>query len=255
MPSGLTAGLSILTFLARQPHSAPAREIAKATGIPRTTAYRLLDELVSSGWLIAEGSPTAYALSTQVAELGVLWIRHQRVREICFPFMVELSKAVRCVTYLAIYDRGFVFYIDAVRVMGDRVLASASGQRTPAPSTAAGKILLAFRSDEEVAEVAARGMPKMGPQTKLAPKEIVADIASTRHRGVAISEGEFHRNAAGISAPIFDDSGEAVLAIGISTSPPLTEDFIASVLPRLQDIANEASAALGYRNPFRHFLD
>lgn len=254
MPAGLANGLKVLSLLASHELPLNAREIAERTSIPRTTTYRLLSELAEDGWVVETGVPKGYVATSRTAEVGISWLRHNRVRELVLPHAIDLARQTGRVCNLAFYDRGEAFYTDLVEVVGERVMPVLHGVRTPAASTAGGKVLLAFQDELEIERVATLGLPAMGPRTKTTPDEIRRDVDEARERGFAVTDGEFNETFAAVAVPVFASFGAVAAALSVTARTPLPSDFVAKALDAAFPIAAQSSAELGYRAASRHIL-
>lgn len=250
MSSPLLRGIEILEHLAAQPGARTVAEVVNATGVPRSSAYRAIEELTAAGWVICEGSPARYRVSLRVAQLGLANLRQNHVRDVVLPAAIELARAVSRVCSIAFYEDGCVVHTDWIQVLAERVMPVLRGERAPALCTASGKILLTQRPESEIEEVIARGIPKLAANTKTDPAEIWADLRECKARGYGLSEGESRDDACGLSVPVFGAGGAAMGAIGIlSDSATLTAEFIERVVPTAKAYAARASAELGFRVP------
>src|SRR5687767_6937885 len=65
-------------------------ELARITGLPVSTTYRLVSELVEWGGLERATSGTGYRIGVRMWELGALAPRSSTLREVAVPFMQDL---------------------------------------------------------------------------------------------------------------------------------------------------------------------
>jgi DNA-binding IclR family transcriptional regulator len=253
MASSALRGLEILAFLAEQSAAATVNDIATGTGISRATAYRIVDELVKAGWLRPVEQTSRLGLSFKVAQLGAAAFRANRVRDVLLPHAIELARLTSRIVVINFYEDGYVIFTDAVEVIGDRVMPTLGGGRVPAVASGAGKILLALQAAHEVERVVARGVPKLGPNTKTDPAEIAADITITRERGYGIAHEEAGPGMGGLGVPVFDHQSNVAAAIGVHAGgEPVDGSFLEQVLAPAKMIAARASAELGYRSRVHH---
>ncbi|MEU1952379.1 IclR family transcriptional regulator [Nocardia rhamnosiphila] len=119
-------------------------ELAERAGFPRSSAHRLLSQLVEVGWLRRNG--TAYRLGPKLVELGSEARRHDRMYQAAAPTMYQLRKRTGMAVQLAVLDGDDLLFLE---VIGGRwaasVLCGRVGQRLPAPGTVEGAALLALR--------------------------------------------------------------------------------------------------------------
>src|SRR3546814_4216111 len=76
-PGALRRGLHIVNLLRRQGGTLSVAAIAKATGLPRPTAYRLLDVLESEGYVRRDDTGKRFALGSPDVSLGDHWQRSE----------------------------------------------------------------------------------------------------------------------------------------------------------------------------------
>lgn len=119
-------------------------ELADRAGFPRSSAHRLLAQLVEVGWLRRNG--TAYHLGPKLVELGAEARRHDRIYRAAAPAMYRLHKGTGMAAQLTVLDGDDLLYLE---IIGGRWAASALcarvGQRLPAREAAEGVALLALR--------------------------------------------------------------------------------------------------------------
>src|SRR5688500_7374307 len=78
-------------------------ELARITGLPVSTTYRLVSELVEWGGL-ERAEPAGYRIGMRLWELGVLAPRGGDLREVAMPFMQDLYEATHENVHLAVRD-------------------------------------------------------------------------------------------------------------------------------------------------------
>ena len=138
-------------------------QIVRRTGLPRSSAHRMLERLVSMRWLHREGRD--YTLGLRLMELGSLAVHQDRLHTTALPHLQELHRVTGFVVHLAVLDGDDLVYLEKLggrlatavpagarrrarrayrRVGGARHRRDRIGGRRPARSTALGKALLAY---------------------------------------------------------------------------------------------------------------
>jgi DNA-binding IclR family transcriptional regulator len=195
-------------------------EIARRTGLPRSTAHRILDQLVGLEWV--EHTRVGYRLGRRVTNWGERESGRSDLRAAAAPWLHELAVKTDLVVHLAVLDETDVEYLD--KVGGRRVAAIASrvGGRAPAHCTALGKAMLAWLPAEEIDAFYADGVPA-------ATRSSIADLA-TLHRelgrirqqgGLAIERGECVDGVVCVGAAIrrYERPAGAISLVGGSDTP------------------------------------
>lgn len=177
-----------LIFDALQEHGyLTLSEVIRHTGIPRSSAHRLLTRMVRMRWLLRVGS--SYELGTRLFGLGTEAVRNHWFHRIAYPKLRELQARTDYVVHLAYLDGS-----DAViweKLGGGAFGASVStriGTRRPAHQSAVGKVLLAAEADEFL-----DGIDHLTPATSRTitdPDDLRAELDTVRQQRFATDRGE-----------------------------------------------------------------
>jgi len=189
-------------------------EIARRSGVAKTTVYRIANELVLLGFLERAGH--MYRLGLRLFELGQLAPRQRILRELSATHVQHLH-AITCATvYLAIRDGSDVLYIE--KISGHYAAGSDSrvAGRLPLHVTAVGKAILAYSPPELVDSVLADTMVAFTSYTVNSPDELRRQLEQVRAQSIAVEIEEVRLGTASIAAPIFGGHGIVVAAIGVS---------------------------------------
>lgn len=117
-------------------------QIVRRTGLPRSSAHRILDRLVSMRWLHREGR--TYTLGLRLMELGSLAVHQDRLHATALPHLQELHRVTGFVVHLAVLDGDDLVYLEKIGGRLATAVPTRVGGRRPARSTALGKALLAY---------------------------------------------------------------------------------------------------------------
>ncbi|BCI51084.1 transcriptional regulator [Mycolicibacterium litorale] len=208
-PSAVIDRVSLVLDAFDGPGRLTLAQIVRRTGLPRSSAHRMLERLVQLRWLRRNGRD--YELGMRLVELGSLAVHQDRLHRAATPLLHDLHRATGLVVHLAVLDGADVVYLDKV---GDRMVAalpSRVGGRQPAHCTAIGKALLAYNSDacDDVDLANRRTKYSIGSAAQLA-----AELAKTRAHGVAFDREEALPGFGCVAAPI-GAPGEAVAALSV----------------------------------------
>ncbi|MEE2031493.1 IclR family transcriptional regulator [Rhodococcus chondri] len=116
-------------------------QIVAATGLPRTSVHRALEQLVLLRWVHRHGMD--YQLGMRMIELGAVAAQQNSLRRIALPSLRRLHRETGCIVHLGVLDGPDAVYLE--KVGGDLVpsIRSGAGYRLPAKSSTIGKALLA----------------------------------------------------------------------------------------------------------------
>ncbi|MFI6709446.1 IclR family transcriptional regulator [Nonomuraea sp. NPDC050478] len=207
--------LDVLEALAEQGGEASLSEIAARTGLPYGTIHRLLQTLLSRGYVRQE-SDRRYALGGGLVRLGGVaegmvgvWAQPHLTR------MVELSGET---ANLAVLEGDFIVYVAQVPSPRRLRMFAEVGRRVLPHSTAVGKVLLAWRAAHDAVTLLERtGMPRRTPNTITATGPMLAEFDVVRDRGYALDLGEEELGVHCLAVPVRD--GDRVVA-AMSVSGP-----------------------------------
>lgn len=228
--------------LARVPLGVSA--LARTNQMPKSTAYRLLEALVTHDLLARQGR--GYVLGDGTRRLARL-VDHRlpmELRQLMVPFAVDLYERTGDMVIVGMLDRDELVILHEVRGhQHDRF--TALPDRVPAHCCAAGKLLLAQRPDPVVFP---RPLTACTPHTITDAAALIAELHAIRRHGVAYADEEQQIGLVEVAHPIFGRNGAlAALSRLHSSSQPLDVDDDRSAH---REIASAASA-VARRSP-RH---
>ena len=190
-------------------------QIVRRTGLPRSSAHRMLERLVQLRWLRRSGRD--YELGMRLVELGSLAVHQDRLVRAAGPLLGELHRATGLVVHLAVLDGPDVVYLDKV---GDSPLApipTRVGGRQPAHCTAVGKAMLAYRDEDAPVDLAVR-------KTRYSiatGSQLAVELSRVRAHGVAFEREESLLGFGCVAAPIGGSGeGQEVMA-AVSVCGPM----------------------------------
>lgn len=132
-------------------------EIASRTGLPRSTAHRILEQLMRLHWV--EHSRAGYRLGRRIHEWGARENAHSDLRAAASTWLHELAIKTELVVHLAVACGSEIEYLDKVGGRRVRAVASRVGGRAPSHRTALGKAMLAWMPAEEIEALYPQGLP------------------------------------------------------------------------------------------------
>jgi DNA-binding IclR family transcriptional regulator len=190
-------------------------ELARRSGLAKTTTARLAAELAEHGFLErTEGAD--YKLGSRIFELGSLASRQRQLREVALPYMADLRQVSKQTVHLAVLVGTEVMYVEIVRSRDAPRMPSEVGGRLPAHAAGVGKAMLAFSPDPVVEAVLAGGLPAVGPRTITAPGLLLRELRRIRELGIAYESEESGPGIGCAASPIIGPDGQVVAAMSIS---------------------------------------
>ena len=164
-------------------------------------------------------------------------------------YLYELREKVNESVHLAILDGSEIMYVYNLESTHAIRMRSDIGVRKPVHCTAEGQAILAFQpADVDRARDRARGSRRARRRPSPVADKFIKALGLVRQRGCAIEDEESELGMICVAAPIRDDSGAVVAAMGIAgPTMRLCKKAIAGVIPHVIATAEQVSARLGYR--------
>lgn len=207
-PTAVIDRISLVLDAFEGPGRLTLAQIVRRTGLPRSSAHRMLERLVQLRWLRRNGRD--YELGMRLVELGSLAVHQDRLVRAAAPLLAELHRATGLVVHLAVLDGPDVVYLDKI---GDRLINAIPtrvGGRQPAHCTAVGKAILAYCDPEAEVDLHT-GKTKFSISNG---SQLTAELAKVRAHGVAFDREESLLGFGCAAAPI-GSPGETIAAVSV----------------------------------------
>lgn len=214
MEQTVQKALNLLEALVRSGQPRRLTELARQLSLTKPNVYRLLSTLSTLGYVKKDPITTFYSPTLKLWELGSLLVRDVDLVTVAQPRLRRLCADTRESVQLAVFDSGFVVYVDKADSPQPLKATTSIGSRVAATVTSTGKAMLAWMPPECL-DQAMGHVKRHTPLTLTRRKDIEKDLEETRLRGYAVNRGEFRVGVAGLGAPIRDRSSKVVAALGV----------------------------------------
>ncbi|GGS14076.1 IclR family transcriptional regulator [Streptomyces humidus] len=189
--------------------------LASESGLPKATAYRLLEQLVGLG--AVERFADGYRIGSRMFQLGNGWQPHPGLRSTAAGPARRLAEVTGAAVGIAVlrHDRTLLLHWTP----GEAVTFPASRDRSAWPwFTAAGKVLAA------------------APEYRFPPSAVPAswprEARAIRERGVAVDQGILMPGVCCVAAPLYAASRAPVAALFTAAGPARRPERLADVVRR-----------------------
>lgn len=245
----LNRAIAVLDSFSREHAQLGVREVARMINLSTTTTGRLLASLKELGILTQNPETRAYAIGPRVLTWAEIYNATLDVRNLALPAIQELHQTTRETISLYLLDGDERVCIERLESPQTVRIIQRVGRRLPLYAGSAGKVMLAYLSPERQASYLARiSLTPLTSMTITDPHQLICELEKAREQGCAVSYGEWIADAAGVAAPILNQSGEVIA--GLSISGPL-QRFTAENVPGYCDavkrVAGQISENLGYQ--------
>lgn len=245
--------LAILEAVAARETGLTNSEISRKLTIPKSSASYILRTLESCGYLRRDPDTGRYLLGLKVWGLSRGVHSGADVKEASASALRRLVDRTDLTAHLAVLDRGEAVYLDKVEPHTFVRMDTWVGRRMAVNATGVGKALVAYLTDADLeAVLRERGFARRTPKTITSRQKFLRELQKVRERGYALDDEENSLGARCVAAPIFDGSGRAVAAIGLTgTTTQIDKASVAKIADLVKDAARKVSHHFGYREDFR----
>ena len=243
----VAAAFTILRTLRTSDTPLTLAELARATGLPKSSTHRLTATLLEQRVLLRETSTGRYSLGPDLVELARGFVEGDTRRDfhvVAEAVVAEIDQTVQ-LAILTAPDVTFVAYVDCSRPVR---LATRVGRRLPAHATAAGKAILAFCPEEQVQQVVDAGLATVTSRTIVDAATFRGELAEVRGRGWALEAEESTPNLCCVAAPVFGDGerlfGAFTVCVAARTLPASrVEHYARLAVSAAHQISGRATAS------------
>ena len=243
-----TRTLRVLRFLAGQPDPVSLDRLARAVGLPRSTAYHLVNAMIDEGFVVHLPEEHRYGLGVAAFEVGSGYTRQEPLQRIARRPLAGLVDTLGQSAHLAVLHGREVLYVLEERAPGRPPLVTDVGVRLPAQLTASGRAILAALPANQVRALypdrsAFVDRHGSGPTSLSALRALLSE---TRQRGYAVEEGEVTPGFASLAAAVLDHNGHPAAGIAVTYPSEARIDLDAAVAAT-QHTAELVSRRIGRR--------
>ena len=241
-------GGRLLQALAESSEAMILRDLAAAASMPAPQAHRYLVSLARLGLVERIAESGRYDLGQFALQVGLAALGRVEPVRLAGPVLAALREKIRQTVALAVWANQGPTIVRWLSADTPVAATLRVGSVMPLTRSATGGVFLAFLPQSttesflrrELQENVRRGLR---PTTR---GEVNGFVGRTRRRGAARTS-EFIPGIAGISAPIFDHTGDMVLALtALGYSKPF-ESEIGPLTEAVCGAAAQLSARFGYR--------
>lgn len=208
--------LKILDCFSDQEPYLGVSEISQKLQIHKSTIHALLITMEDEGFVAKSEAKNKYFLTYKLFRLGNVVSEHISIKSIAIPYMMTLCKQTNESVALNVRDDGKRLVLAVVENPQPVRLFVRAGQQLGLHSSAAGKVLLAAMSPEQIESVIEHeGLARVTPNTITDKQVLLEELALVRERGYALCNGEGYWEAGSVGAPVFDYTNSVVASLTI----------------------------------------
>lgn len=240
--------LDVLDYLDTCHGGVGVTEIARAIGVHKSTASRLLATMEPRGYVSRDADDGKFSLGMRLVELSKTKLGQIDLLSHAKPVLEELVARTGETAHLAVWDQDSLVYVDKVDTPQTLMMRSQIGYRAPAHCTALGKAILSTLPEEALDSTLSKAtMTRFTPNTITDPATLKEHLYRIREQGFAIDDEEHEEGIRCAASPVRDVSGRARAAISVSgPTMRVSRQSAENIGHLVRDAAKRLSLSLGY---------
>ena len=189
-------------------------DISDKLGIHKSTIHALLVTMEDEGFVAKHEEKNKYFLTYKLFKLGNIVSEHISIKSIALPYMQSLCKQTNESVALNVKDHNKRLVLAVIENPMPVRLFVRPGQLLPLHSSAAGKVLLAAMSEQEVDQVIdLEGLAQVTPNTITNKDELKEELKKVTEQGYALCNGEGYWEAGSVGVPIYNHNGKVLASL------------------------------------------
>lgn len=243
--------LAVLATFDRERQSQTLSQIAQRTGLPLSTAHRIVAELAQWGAL-ERADDGSWHVGLRLWEVASVCPRGQILGDVALPFMQDLYEATHENIQLAVREGTELVFVE--RIAGHRSvdLQTMVGVRFPLAATGMGRVLLAHAGADLIEAVLGQPLRAWTPYTITDPAVLRAQLNGIRREQIVVSDRQLSESTLAVAAPVrIGSAGPVHAALGVvvaaDRSPQKVRALRHPVLLAAQGISLELGRRVGAR--------
>ncbi len=243
----------VLSLFSAERRELMPSEIVDLLDRPKSTVYRQLAAMEGVGFLDRDEVSGCYRLGVRLTALGELARQSTSLQRAAHPWLRRLSEETQETVDLSVLREAEAITIDVVESYRPLMIPGLLGGQIPVHATAAGKALLAWRSEEEVRSLLRLPLERFTPHTVTDLATLLHELEVIRSRGFSIADGDWYEDVMAVGAPVRNHRNEVVAGLAVGgprtrLSPSILETRLG---PTVVKAAEDISRSLAWNPPSR----
>lgn len=237
----LARGLAVIQSFSSERPAMTLSEAARANGITRATARRILLTLQGLGLVRAEGA--RFTPTARVLTLGWECVSSVGLASVAQPLIDEFVERTGESCAASTLDLPDIVCVAAASPRRLLAIVPRAGDRLPAHATCAGRVLLAGLSEDELDDyLDGAQLRPCTKRTLTTATPLRAEVDRVRTQGWAYVDQEFELGVRSVAAPITDSGGRTIAALNTFAANVPARELRTRLLPELLQTAHAISA-------------
>lgn len=198
--SVLTRAAEILDALAESSSGLSVRELAEATGLPKSSVHRIIQELALSQYVMDGGRGGSYQLGPGLLKLGL-----NNRRQFVAPMRKAIATVAREVNEnidLAMLSGGELVIVEQIATVRSLPTVTVVGRTFALHASSIGKALLSQLPPDQVRNVLPADLEVFTPNTITDVTALLSELDDVRRTGVAFDHEEHDVGISSVAVPL-----------------------------------------------------
>lgn len=242
--------LFIIEAIAQSEFPLTLEAISTKTHLAKPTAFRLLNTLVSQGFVERDPNGRRFQPSAKLRMMGVNILSADSIRSQRVAIMKRLVDEIGETCNFNILDGNKVLYLDRVETSAPIRLHVDLGMRVPLHCTASGKLFLSGMSELQIRScLGDEPFERYTDKTITQYKTLLPELKKIRLAGFSVDQSAFLEGFIGIAVPVHNSKNKMFATITAhGPAPRMQEKSILFYIDFLQQAATNIQSSLSETN-------
>lgn len=237
-----------MNALSSSPAGLSLKDLAEKTGLPSSTAHRLLATLSEQGYVQSHPSGQRWRIGVQAFSVGQSFLAGRDLIEIARAPMVKLMEETQETVKMGLLSGDEVVILTQSECSQSMRAFAEPGARLPLYCTSLGKALLAPLGKEAALDLVGDQFQAQTAKTLPDFKSLWAQISSGE--SYAIQDEEYLAGLRGAAACIYDEHGVAAAALSVTgPSVRIPAERLSQLGTLIASVCEEITQAYGGKQP------
>ena len=244
----LLRAIDILELLSKSKEGYTLAQLSSMLDSPKSSIFDIMKTLVYKNMVIEDNQSgiTKYKIGLQSFLIGSSYLNDTDIVNIAKNDLIDLANRMQAPTFMSILDDDMVTYLYKYESEKTIITTANIGSRRSIHSSALGKVMVAFGTDEDLKRAIQRtDFVAYTEYTITSVEKYLDQLKEVRIKGYAKSDREDTLQQVAAAAPIRNHDGKVIAAIscvGFYESQIDLDDLGLVV----KDVADKISVKLGY---------
>ena len=244
----LLRAIDILELLSKSKEGYTLAQLSSMLDSPKSSIFDIMKTLVYKNMVIEDNQSgiTKYKIGLQSFLIGSSYLNDTDIVNIAKNDLIDLANRMQATTFMSILDDDMVTYLYKYESEKTIITTANIGSRRSIHSSALGKVMVAFGTDEDLKRAIQRtDFVAYTEYTITSVENYLDQLKEVRIKGYAKSDREDTLQQVAAAAPIRNHDGKVIAAIscvGFYESQIDLDDLGLVV----KDVADKISVKLGY---------